>query len=57
MAKLFVAQMQDYLELGRYNRMNTPGTTGGNWEWRLTAEQLENAPVAKILEITRRYGR
>ncbi len=56
-AKLFVAQMQDFYELGGEARINRPNTMDGNWEWRLSADQLENAPVAKIKEITRRYGR
>lgn len=34
-AELFVAQMQDVLGLGAESRMNTPGTAGGNWVWRL----------------------
>ena len=56
-ARLFVAQMQDYLELGAEARINRPNTLGGNWEWRITADQLAAAPVERILEISRRYGR
>ena len=56
-ARLFVAQLQDYLELGAQARINRPGTVGGNWEWRLTPEQLKNYPVKRIKEITKRYGR
>ena len=56
-ARLFVAQMQDFLELGGEARINRPGTVGGNWEWRLTKQQLKEAPVARIREITKRYGR
>ncbi len=56
-ARLFVAQMQDFLELGAEARINRPGTVGGNWEWRLTKQQLKAAPAARIKEITRRYGR
>ena len=56
-AKLFVAQMQDYLELGAEGRINRPGTVGGNWEWRMTEEQLKEAPVKRIKEITARYKR
>ena len=56
-ARLFVTQMQDFLELGGQARINRPGTVGGNWEWRLTKEQLEKAPAARIREMTKRYGR
>jgi 4-alpha-glucanotransferase len=34
-ARLAIAPMQDYLGLGSDARLNTPGTTGGNWRWRL----------------------
>lgn len=45
-ANLAVLPMQDVLELGTEHRMNTPGTTTGNWTWRfhwdqLTAERAE----------------
>ena len=56
-ARLFVAQMQDYLGLGAEGRINRPGTVGGNWEWRMTEEQLKAAPVKRIREITKRYRR
>lgn len=56
-ARLFVAQMQDYLGLGAEGRINRPGTVGGNWEWRMTEEQLKTAPVKRIKEITKRYRR
>ncbi len=56
-AKLFVAQMQDYLELGKYNRMNTPGTAVGNWEWRMCKGEDSEELAEKIAELTKRYGR
>jgi 4-alpha-glucanotransferase len=39
-AYLAIAPMQDFLGLGSEARLNTPGTTGGNWRWRLQSEQL-----------------
>ena len=30
---------------------------GGNWEWRITREQLDSVPAERIIEITRKYGR
>ena len=56
-AKLFVAQAQDLLELGAEARINRPGTVGGNWEWRLTEEQMSEMPVKRLKEITKRYKR
>jgi 4-alpha-glucanotransferase len=39
-ARLAVAPMQDYLGLGSEARLNTPGTSGKNWRWRMQNEQL-----------------
>ena len=39
-ANLAIAPLQDYLGLGSDARFNIPGTTGGNWRWRVRAEQL-----------------
>ena len=56
-ADLFVAQMQDYLELGAETRMNTPGILGGNWQWRMTPGQLSDALAGTLAEYARIYGR
>ena len=39
-AKFAIAPLQDYLGLGSGARLNTPGTTRGNWRWRLQPGQL-----------------
>lgn len=56
-AELFVAQMQDYLELGANARMNTPATTRGNWLWRLTDGQLSAGLAKRIKMMTEQSGR
>lgn len=56
-AVLFVAQLQDWLELGAEARTNTPGTLGGNWQWRLKVGQLTEALAKEIAAITEMYGR
>ena len=56
-ARLFVAQMQDYLELGADSRMNTPGILGGNWQWRLLPGQATPELAKRIAKMTRLYGR
>ena len=56
-AKLFVAQMQDYLELGKHCRMNLPGTLGGNWEWRMLPGEADAKLAERIAKMTRMYGR
>lgn len=39
-ADLVITPVQDVLRLDARSRMNTPGTVGDNWEWRLTTAQL-----------------
>lgn len=56
-SELFVAQMQDYLELDDAGRMNVPGTTGENWKWRMLPGQATDALAKKIARVTLLYGR
>ena len=51
-AELFIAQMQDVLGLGAESRMNTPGTAGGNWVWRLLPGQADAQAAARLLART-----
>lgn len=54
---LFVMQMQDCLGLGAGTRTNTPGTLGGNWQWRLLPGQADKKLARQMLALTRLYGR
>jgi 4-alpha-glucanotransferase len=55
-ANLAIAPVQDLLGLGTAARMNHPGTTQGNWEWRLT--RLPDGEVQqKLRRMTEIYGR
>ena len=57
-ADTFIAQMQDYLELGEEARMNEQGTLGTtNWSWRLDAKQLTGELADRIARMTRLYER
>ena len=56
-SKLFIAQMQDWLSLGKGSRMNTPGTDCGNWQWRLLPGEAGEDLAARIREMTHIYGR
>ena len=56
-AKLFIAQMQDWLDLGAGHRMNIPGTSRGNWEWRMLPGEASKKLAGQIREMTRIYGR
>jgi 4-alpha-glucanotransferase len=52
-----ILPMQDLLGLGEWARMNRPARENGNWQWRLTPEQI-TAPLEKeLLELTELYGR
>lgn len=52
-----VTNLQDILELGSEARMNTPGTLGGNWEWRYKDGDLTQELVDKLKKITEIYMR
>jgi 4-alpha-glucanotransferase len=56
-SELFVAQMQDWLGLGAAARTNTPGTLGGNWQWRLRPGELTDGLAKQIAALTALYGR
>ena len=55
--KIPMAQMQDWLELGKGSRINTPGTDRDNWQWRLLPGELTVKLIGDIREMTRIYGR
>ncbi|MGT2847038.1 4-alpha-glucanotransferase [Streptococcus massiliensis] len=52
-----IATMQDLLELDGSARMNLPSTVGGNWTWRMTADQLTPEVEAELLDLTKIYRR
>jgi len=57
-ADAFIAQMQDYLELGAEGRMNEPGTCDGtNWTWRVDESMLTPALAKKLAHMAKLYER
>jgi len=56
-ACLAVVPMQDLLELDGYNRMNTPGTSKGNWRWRFQWSQVEEGLAERLAQLNQLYGR
>jgi len=56
-AQLAVIPLQDVLALGTEARMNTPGTTEGNWVWRYAEGQFSDEHAAQLREAVQRYGR
>ena len=57
-SRMFIAQMQDYLELGAEARMNYPGTlSSANWTWRAREGFDSDKLAKKIRRMTALYGR
>lgn len=56
-SKIVIIQLQDYMHLGLSSRINTPGTIGKNWEYRLTEsydkKKLREYIYTKIKQSTR----
>ncbi|MEJ2692047.1 MAG: 4-alpha-glucanotransferase [Candidatus Thiodiazotropha sp.] len=56
-AALAMIPMQDALGLDGVHRMNTPGTTRGNWGWRFHWEDIEPDSGERLLHRVKMYGR
>ncbi len=54
---LAIIPLQDLLGIGSEGRMNSPGTTGGQWEWRYRRGTLTPAVTAQLSELTAASGR
>ena len=50
-ANLAIVPLQDVLGLGSEARMNIPGTSQGNWEWRFTRRDLGRGPAARLAQL------
>ena len=56
-SNLAIIPMQDILELGSEHRMNTPGTTSGNWGWRFQWYQLAPERAARLAYLVKLFNR
>jgi 4-alpha-glucanotransferase len=54
---LAIAPMQDILGLGSAARLNTPGTAGGNWRWRLRKTDLTADLAEQMAELAQATNR
>ncbi len=52
-----IIPFQDILGLPSADRMNTPGTAYGNWEWRFSWESVPQHLSASLSELLEPYGR
>ena len=56
-ANMAVVTVQDLLHLGTEARMNTPGTSGNNWQWRSPAGALNDDVAQWLGALAETYGR
>jgi len=56
-AGLAIIPMQDLLCLGSEHRMNTPGSSSGNWHWRFDWKQVTPELAGQLHDLVARYGR
>jgi len=56
-ARIAIFPLQDVLGLGTKARMNLPGTSQGNWEWRFSSDMLTPEIGVGLRELTRVYDR
>ena len=56
-ANTFIAPLQDVLGLGSEHRMNVPGTTGGNWQWRFSFDALTPEIKGRLASMVEWSGR
>jgi 4-alpha-glucanotransferase len=56
-AAVALVQAQDVLGLGNEARMNFPGRSDGNWQWRLKRGQLTDALAKRLRETAARHDR
>lgn len=52
-----IIPLQDWLKIGCGGRINTPGTSGKNWEWRINERDLTDNLKDRILSYTKIYKR
>jgi len=56
-ACLAIIPLQDILGLGSEARMNTPGTVGGNWGWKMREGDITPELAADLAALAAKYGR
>jgi 4-alpha-glucanotransferase len=56
-AEICVLPMQDLLALPAAHRLNTPGTTAGNWQWQFQWDWLDAGLHTRLRGLNQRYGR
>jgi len=52
-----IFQAQDVLKLDSWARMNTPGTVGNNWRWRMKPGELNQDHINHLSWLVDTFGR
>lgn len=56
-ASVVIFQAQDILKLDNWARMNTPGTVGNNWRWRMKPGELTQDHINHLSWLVDTFGR
>ena len=56
-ADTVIVPIQDLLRFGSDTRMNIPGKPAGNWQYRITRENLESIDIGRYAYLNKLYGR
>lgn len=56
-SQLAVIPLQDVLELDGQHRMNVPGTTEGNWQWKFDWSMFKAEYTSRIRQLNQLYDR
>jgi len=56
-SQLSVLPMQDILGLDATHRMNVPGTTEGNWNWKFDWDMVDDTCSIRLKNLNELYGR
>ncbi len=56
-SRFAIIPMQDVLKLDSGSRMNTPGTVGTNWSWRLQPDYRLESEAGKLKALCNKYKR
>lgn len=56
-ARTVIIPMQDLLSLDEQSRMNTPGTVGQNWSWRMAPTAVSDELAQRLQDLCLQYNR
>jgi 4-alpha-glucanotransferase len=56
-AEIAILPVQDILGLDTETRMNTPGTSDGNWRWRMSDDAWVPEVAGRLADLTEFYAR